>query len=259
MWKVPSAVRTVARRKGSVLSLPGHASERRKRFYKAVTTSPVDGRFAVQLDRRTPRSPAGQPLETPTQALADLVAAEWAAQGEDILPATMPATKLAWAALAMAEPGARDAAVDRIAAFAGSDLICYFADGPATLVERQERRWSPVIAWLEGEIGHRFHRAQGIVHRPQPEDAVAALSALARAETDFALAALAAATALLGSAILAMALRRGELTAAAAFDLSRLDESFQEERWGVDAEAAARADAMAAETVMLERWFAALA
>ena len=59
-------------------------------------------------------------------------------------------------------------------------------------------------------------------------------------------------------AILAFALRRGELTAEAAFDLSRLDETFQEERWGVDAEAAARADAMAREAVTLERWFRAL-
>jgi chaperone required for assembly of F1-ATPase len=242
----------------SVLSLPGHAAERRKRFYAEVATRPADGGFAVQLDGRTPRAPDGRPLEAPTQALADLIAAEWAVQGEEIRPETMPATKLAWAALSMDEIGARRGAADRIAAFAGSDLLCYFADGPAGLVERQERRWGPVIEWAEGLIGVRFRRAQGIVHQPQPEEAIVALSALASAESDFALAALAAATALFGSAILALALRRGQLTAEAAFDLSRLDETFQEERWGVDAEAAARAEAMAAEAVMLGRWFEAL-
>ena len=212
----------------------------------------------MQLDGRTPRSPEGRPLETPTEALAEVIAAEWAAQGPEILPATMPATKLAWAALAMSGPGAREAAVERIATFAGSDLVCYFADGPAALVERQERRWGPVIAWAETALGARFHRAQGVIHQPQPEATIAALAARAAQETDFALAGLAAATALFGSAILAFALRLGELSAEAAFDLSRLDETFQEERWGVDAEAAARAESMANEAVMLGRWFEAL-
>jgi chaperone required for assembly of F1-ATPase len=81
---------------------------------------------------------------------------------------------------------------------------------------------------------------------------------LARAEDAFALTGLIAAAALFGSAILAFALRRGELTAEAAFELSRLDETFQEERWGVDAEAAARADAMAKEAVTLGQWFGSL-
>jgi chaperone required for assembly of F1-ATPase len=97
-----------------------------------------------------------------------------------------------------------------------------------------------------------------VVHQPQPPATIARIAALSTAEGDFALAGLAAAAALFGSAILAFALRRGELTAEAAFEISRLDETFQEERWGVDAEAAARADAMAREAVMLGRWFAAL-
>ena len=125
-------------------------------------------------------------------------------------------------------------------------------------MERQERRWGAVIDWAEQALGAAFHRTQGIVHQPQPAATIARIEALAAAEDDFALAGLAAAAALFGSAILAFALRRGELTAEAAFELSRLDETFQEERWGVDAEAAARADAMATEAAMLERWFAAL-
>lgn len=240
------------------LSLPGHAAERRKRFYKQVATAPAEGGVAVLLDGRVPRSRDGRALVTPSLALAELVAAEWAAQGEEILPATMPATKLAWAALAMSDPGEREAVAARVAAFAGSDLLCYFADGPAALTERQERRWGPVIAWAEAELGGRFVRANGIVHAAQPDETVEAVWRFAAAEPDFALAALVAAAALFGSAILAMALRRGQLSAQAAFDLSRLDETFQEERWGVDAEAARRAEAMAAEAVMLERWFAAL-
>jgi chaperone required for assembly of F1-ATPase len=242
-----------------LLSLPGHAPERRKRFYAEVSTEPVDGGVAVRLDGRQPRSPEGRPLILPTEALARLVADEWAAQGPEILPASMPATGLAWAAIGMAATGGRADTAQRMASFAGSDLICYFADGPSSLVERQERRWGPVIDWAERALEVSFHRTQGIIHRPQPEATLERIEAVAAAEDDFALAALIYAASLFGSAILAFALRRGELTAEAAFELSRLDETFQEERWGVDAEAAARAESMAREAVMLQRWFEGLA
>jgi chaperone required for assembly of F1-ATPase len=229
-----------------------------RRFYKAVDVAPAEGGYAVRLDGRTPRSPAGERLILPTQALADLAAADWAAQGENIVPDTMPAVRLAWTAIALQDPETRQSAIDRVAAFAGADLVCYFADGPPGLVERQERHWGPVIEWAQTALGATFRRAQGIVHQPQPEATLARIRDLAAAEDAFALAALAAATSLFSSAILAFALRQGELTADAAFALSRLDETFQEEKWGVDAEAAFRADAMAAEAVVLERWFAAL-
>ena len=146
----------------------------------------------------------------------------------------------------------------RVASFAQSDLLCYLADGPASLVERQERRWGPVIDWARSALGATFHRTQGVIHQPQPPATIARIEELAAAEPNFALAGLTAAAALFGSAILGFALRHGELTSEAAFELARLDETFQEERWGVDAEAAARADAIAKEAVMLGAWFAAL-
>jgi chaperone required for assembly of F1-ATPase len=240
------------------MSLPGHSAERMRRFYKAAETAPAEGGFAVRLDGRQPRSPQGQALVLPTEALARLVADEWAAQGENILPETMPATRLAWGALALGDEGVRAGAVARVASFAESDLLCYFADGPPSLVERQERRWGAVIDWAEAALGTKFHRTQGVVHQPQPPETIARIEALAVAEDDFRLAGLTAAAALFGSAILAFALHRGELTAEAAFELSRLDETFQEERWGVDAEAAARADAMAKEAMVLGAWFVGL-
>jgi chaperone required for assembly of F1-ATPase len=229
-----------------------------RRFYKAVDVALTDGGFAVRLDGRVPKSPSGQPLVLPTSPLAELVAADWAAQGENILPDSMLATRLAWGALGVGDDGGRAATVQRMVDFAGSDLVCYFADGPPALVEREERHWGPMLAWAERELGATFHRTQGIVHQPQPDATLAVVERLAEAEDDFALAALAAAAALFGSAIIALAFRRGELTADAAFALSRLDETYQEEKWGVDAEAEKRAVEMAAQAVMLERWFAAL-
>ena len=233
--------------------------ERRRRIYAAVDVAAAEGGFAVRLDGRIPRSPDGLSLVCPTRALADLAAEDWAAQGVEILPSTMLATRMAWNALALRDaPELRADAAGRLAQFAGADLLCYFAAGPAALVERQERRWGPVITWAETALGVAFVRAEGIVHQPQPPASVARIEALAAAEDAFALIGLVFAASLFGSAILAFALRGGQLGGQAASDLSRLDEAFQEKRWGVDAEAAERAEAMVREAMTLERWFAAL-
>jgi chaperone required for assembly of F1-ATPase len=233
-------------------------SDRRKRFYALADVAPAEGGFAVTLDGRTPRSPERRPLVLQTRALAELVAAEWAAQGVEIVPAAMPATRLAWTAIAFAAGEGRGAAAARLGEFAGSDLLCYFAETPAALVARQEHEWSPIIDWAERSLGVAFQRTRGIVHQPQAGATIRRIEALAAEEDPFTLAALATAAPLFGSVILAFALRHSELTAEAAFALSRLDETFQEERWGVDEEAAARVAAMGAEAAMLERWFAAL-
>ena len=233
-------------------------SSRLKRFYTAVATAPAQGGFAVTLDGRTPRSPEGRPLVLPTSALAELVAREWEAQGAEIAPATMPATRWAWMGIALAaDPSLRAQQAARMGSFAGHDLLCYFAEWPRPLVARQEAEWSPVIAWAEAAFGVRFIRGAGVVHAAQPEATIARIEAVAAAEDPFALAGLSVAAPLFGSAILALALRRGELSGEDAFARSRLDERFQEESWGVDAQEAARVAAMAEEARLLERWFAA--
>ena len=233
-------------------------SDRRKRFYTHAAVEPSETGFAVTLDGRTPRSAEGRALVLPTRGLAALVAEEWAAQGADIVPASMTANRLAWTGIAFAAGEAREVGVERLGAYAGSDTLCYFAEGPASLVERQQRLWGEQISWAEKVLGAAFHVTQGVVHRPQSEAAIRRIETLAREDDAFALAGLVAAAPLFGSAILAFALRRGALDGPAAFALSRLDEAFQEERWGVDAEAAERTAAMAAEAATLERWFAAL-
>lgn len=228
-----------------------------RRFYKAVDVAPADGGFAVTLDRRTPKSPAGRPLVLPTQALAALVAAEWAGQGEHIAMAGMAATRLAWTAIDRVAEAHTEVAAE-VARYAGSDLTCYLAEQPARLVERQARLWVPLRDWARDELEVELHPTEGVIHKPQPLASLLRAEKLAEALDDFTLTGLAHATALFGSAVLAFALQRGRLSGAEAFALSRLDEAFQEEEWGVDAEAAERTEILAAEATMLERWFAAL-
>jgi len=231
--------------------------ERPRRFYAHVDVAPVEAGFAVRLDGRAPKSPEGRLLVLPTQALAELSAEEWASQQQYVLPPTMPATRLAWTVIDRTA-GARAGLAAEVARFAGSDLLCYFAEGPDQLVRRQAEQWGPVVEWAGRELGLSFHRAQGILHRPQPEATLQRVEALAAEADDYTLTGLAFGAALFGSAILAFALQRGHVDAKKAFDLSRLDETYQEETWGVDAEAAERAEAMAIEAQMLGRWFAAL-
>ena len=152
----------------------------------------------------------------------------------------------------------RDQTVDELVRYAGADLLCYFADHPESLLREETERWGPVLVWAETELGLRFVRASGHVHLPQSDETLAAVGRLARGLDDFTLGGLAQATGLFGSVVLALALQRDQLDGPAAFELSRLDEAFQERQWGVDDEAALRAAHLKAEAVALERWFSAL-
>ena len=196
-----------------------------KRFYSGVSVAPAENGFGVLLDGRAPRSPARHPLILPTQALARIVAAEWASQGETIDLVSMPATRLTHTVLD-AIPAARAAVAAKVAEQAAADVLCYFADYPAGLVARQEAVWAPLIAWAGEALGLRFVRAAGVVHTPQSPKTLAAVEALAAAEDDFALGALALAAGTLGSAILALALARGRVTGAQAFAAAHLDEIY---------------------------------
>lgn len=240
------------------MSIPTDRLERPKRFYQGATAGPLDDGFGVLLDRRPLRTPAGVRLILPTQGLASLVADEWGAQEGVIDLDRMPATRLAFTTLdRVAET--RGEVVAEVVRYAGSDLLCYNATGPAALVERQTAAWRPILDWAQTELRLDFTPTAGIVHRAQPGPTLRRVGDLAEALDDFTLAGLVFATALYGSAILALAVQRERMTADAAFDLSRLDEAFQEEKWGVDEEAAAHTAHRRGEAMMIGGWFQALA
>lgn len=228
-----------------------------KRHYQSADVTPAQAGFTVTLDGRVPRTPAGGRLVLPYEALARVIAAEWGAQGERVVIASMPTTRLAHVAIDAAT-AAHDELAARIAEFAAHDLLCYFADAPAALVARQAATWTPIMTWAEAALGLSFRRRTGVVHVDQPPETLEAVRRLAADLDDFALTGLVAAAQLFGSAILAIALLRGRLNGAEAFLASQLDEIFQAEAWGEDVEAAERRAAMAGEAEALEVWFRAL-
>lgn len=228
--------------------------ERPKRFYATATAEARDGGFALLLDGRPARTPGRRSLAVPSQALAEAVAGEWQTQGAEIDPRTMPLTRLVNSALdGVAEQ--RTAVVHDLVRYAGSDLICYRADGPDRLVAAQAAAWDPILTWAREALGARFVLAEGVMHVPQPEPALAALRArIEGLPSAFALAGLHVMTTLTGSVLIALAHAVGPLGAEEAWDAAHVDETYQESVWGEDQEAlerrsARRTDFLAASTL----------
>ncbi len=211
-----------------------------KRFYQSVSVEPVDEGFAVRLDGRPVRTPGKALLALPSEAAARLVADEFDAQAETIDPVTMPVLRLVNTAIdgVASDP---QAVLEDILRFASSDLLCYRADGPQGLVDRQNEYWDAVIDWARSALGARFNLAEGVIHVEQPRETIAVLGAHLKQRTEpLRLAALHVMTTLTGSALLALAVEAGELDPEAAWLAAHVDEDWQIEHWGQDAEAVAR-------------------
>ncbi|MCB4770225.1 ATPase [Ancylobacter sp. Lp-2] len=216
----------------------GSAAAPIKRFYKEVSAVPGPDGFQVQLDGRPVRTPGRHPLSVPGEALAREIAAEWAGQGETIDPLSMPITRLVNSARD-GVAGAMEAVGAEIVRYAGSDLVCYRTDGPEKLVALQAQLWDPVLDWAQARLGARFLLAEGVMHVTQPQVALDAVAAQLPDEP-LRLAALSLMTTLSGSALIALAVLHGRLTAEDAWRAAHIDEEVQEQAWGTDSEAERR-------------------
>ncbi|MEO0549593.1 MAG: ATP12 family protein [Pseudomonadota bacterium] len=234
------------------------ASENPKRFYKSVAVTVAEGGFAIELDGRSVKTPARAPLTLPSEALARALAAEWDSQGETLDMASMTLTKLANVAIDRT-PANRDGMAAELAKYAETDVVCYLAEGPTALRERQSAAWTPWREWAGKTLNVVLLPVEGIVAAPQPSASLAAVQAHAMSLGAFRLTGLSWGCGLFGSAVLALAVERGALPAPKALSLSCVDEDWQAEQWGVDEEAAAARGIRKAEADALQTWFDALA
>jgi chaperone required for assembly of F1-ATPase len=209
-----------------------------RRFYKEVSVS--DGApFHVLLDGRQIKTPKKRALALPSRALAEAIAEEWRAQADVINPAHMPLTRFANTAIdAVADT--LDAVADDITGYAGSDLVCYRAETPEKLVEMQAEHWDPIVAWANETLNVEFRVVFGIVHVAQPNAALAAYSQALEPHDAMRLAGLHVMTTLTGSALIALAVDRGWLSADVAWKAAHVDEDYQISLWGQDPEALER-------------------
>ena len=209
-----------------------------KRFWNTAEAVEAPGCFAIALDGRQVRTPAKAALIVPTRALAEAIAAEWAAQDGAIDPDKMPMTRAANSAIDKVIPHI-NVVVDEIAGYGATDLLCYRAEAPAALIARQADAWDPLVFWVAAVLKAPLNVTSGVIPVGQPGPSLARLRAIVAATPPFPLTALHDLVALSGSLVLGLAVAQGHLSPDAAWDLSRLDEDWQIGQWGEDEEAAA--------------------
>ncbi|MEQ1726477.1 MAG: ATP12 family protein [Sphingopyxis sp.] len=227
-----------------------------RRFYSDVAVVGDAGGFGIALDSKPVRTPARAAFVVPCRALAEAIADEWAAQGEAIVPTTMPMTAMANAAIDLAAPAMTGFAAPLIA-FGESDLLCYRAPD-ADLAAEQARAWNPILGWAEGRYGVAFTLATGIIHVAQPPATLAALGKAVLALDAPRLAALHPLVTIGGSLVVALAAVERAFDADALWDAVTLDEVWQEQRWGAVDDAVEAREAKQAEWMAAARLLALL-
>ena len=214
---------------------------KRKRFWKEAAVVEAGGGYAVELDGRQLKTPAKSALTVPTRDFAEMIAAEWDAQQDEIDPRVMPATRMANAAIDKVRIQHAEVA-DLLSAYGETDLLCYRADAPQELADRQAKAWDPVLDWADETLGVRLVTGTGVMFVPQPPEALASLSDRVHALSDFQIAAFHDLVSLSGSLVLGFAATHHWRSAEEIWQLSRLDENWQIEQWGDDEEAAGTAE-----------------
>ncbi len=223
-----------------------------RRFYSDVTVTPDGKAFALVLDGKPMKTPAGHAFQLPTEKLAKAIAQEWAAQRDTIKPASMPLTQLATTAIDII-CGARAEAVARVMAYLGSELLC-LRDDKYPLKERQEKAWDAPLAWLQSRFDVHLNVADGLKAPAQSEAAFKRLSGVVEAMDDWHLIALQSAVLACGSLVLGLALMEKHYDAAQVFELAELETTHQIEKWGEDEELMKRRDSVLVELRDIERY-----
>jgi chaperone required for assembly of F1-ATPase len=217
-----------------------------KRFYKDVSIDADADGFAVLLDGKPVKTPARNALRLPTRDLAEAVAAEWRGQGDEVLAISMPLLRLSNTVIdgVAANRAEVETAILR---FGENDLLCYRAHQPPDLHQRQAEGWDPLLDWARQRLSAHMRVVDGIAHVDQSADALAALREALAPYDAFTLGGLHVVASITGSLVLALAVAEGHISGARAFELSRIDDLYQAEKWGADAEAIKRATALAHE------------
>lgn len=233
-----------------------------KRFWKSAAVAQADASgWSILLDDRPVRLPGGTPLRVEGRALADAIAAEWEAAGGavggEMSYHDVPMTRLAGTAQERIAPDPEPVVLE-IARYGESDLLCYRAETPDALVQRENEAWQPWLDWAETAFGARLRVTDGLVFVPQTPAAVASLASAVARQTPLGLAGMGVLVPALGSLVLGLAVATFALSPADAFTAATVDETFQAELWGEDLEAAARRDRVR-DDVMLAGRFLALA
>ncbi len=223
-----------------------------KRFYKDVSWRAGTHGFEVTLDDRPVRTPGQRPLFVPTEPLARELAGEWDEQIDEIQPDRMPLTRLVTTAVDRVATQRPDVERD-LYGFGASDLVCYRAETPVELVQRQAELWQPLVDWIQHRYDAALTVTTGVIPISQPETALSALGAALQPLSELELMALYTVTTATGSLVIGLAVLEGEIAGEAAWAAGLADEHYMFEVWGEDAEAKQRHEALRHDILAAER------
>ncbi len=225
-----------------------------RKFYKAAEAGTAPDGYVIRLDGKPAKTPLKKTLLLKSKLLAEEISKEWALQAAVIKPATMPLTQLANTLLDKAKGADRVEMGEQLASYGGSDLVCYFADHPESLVKLHEKHWRPLIAWMKDRHGIVLEVVSGIKYQQQPEESLERLQKLINSLSPEDFTVVQAASATTGSVIIALALSEGRFTPEEAYEAACVDEIYQLKTWGEDAEARKRLDVIKAELDAIVRF-----
>ena len=209
-----------------------------KRFYKQVSVAPEGTGWRVLLDGKAIRTPAKAAQAVPSEALAQAMALEWAGQGEEIDPAAFILRDIADYAIDVVARDPAAAAADLLR-YAETDTLCYRAEAGEALQDRQIEIWEPLLRAAELRWDIHFERVEGILHRPQAPATLARMGAVLAPLDAFTLGALTTLTTLTASLVIGLAALEDSADGEALWAAANLEEDWQAELWGKDAEALA--------------------
>jgi len=224
-----------------------------KRFYDDVAVVAEEHGFGLRLDGKPLRTPAKAPLVLPSRALAEAIAAEWRGQGDTVSLTDLPLTRLASTGIDLVARRRHEIA-EEVARYAGTDLVCYRAEHPPELARRQQATWQPLLDWATLRYDAQLEVTAGIVPVTQSPPTLRAFALAVESYGDLELAALRLATSAAGSLVVALALLEGRLDVESAFAAAQLDESFEIEQWGEDAEQTERRAALKDDLALAHRF-----
>ena len=228
-----------------------------KRFWSDVALREGAGGFGIELDGRPVKTPARNLLEVPTRALAEAIAEEWRSCEEEADPRAMRLTGLANAAIDRISADPESFAAG-LAKYGESDLTCYRAEGPDALVQRQAESWDALLDWARRRYDVDFSCSAGIMHVAQPDDTIAKLGHAVAVLDPFRLASLAPLVTISGSLVAGLAVLEEAIPADSAWEAVSLDDRWQAEQWGADAEATAALDGRRADFIAAARFLSLL-
>ncbi|KAJ8793696.1 hypothetical protein J1605_003507 [Eschrichtius robustus] len=206
---------------------PGPKPPARARAY-----APPAGGFEINLDHRKLRTPQAKLFTVPSEALAVAVATEWDSQRDTIKAYTMHLTTLCNTSLDNPTQRGKDQLIQAAAKFLDTDTVCYRVEEPETLVELQRNEWDPVIGWAERRYGVKIGSSTSIMGPSIPARTREVLVSHLASYNTWALQGIEFVVSQLKSMVLTLGLIDLHLTVEQAVLLSRLEETFQIQKWG---------------------------